>query len=138
MSVKLGFIGVGGIAGTHLNNLKNFDDVEFVAMCDVAEDRAKRRSEEFGGTPYTDFREMFDKEELDAVYICTPPFAHGEQERIACDLKIPMFIEKPIGVTLEQGISVANIFDFGEFPRVFEAITTPRKVGQRNVGYGPK
>ena len=106
MSVKLGFIGVGGIAGAHLNNVKNFDDVEFVAMCDVVEEKANNRAEEFGGTPYTDFRKMFDKEEMDALYICTPPFAHGEQERIACELGIPMFIEKPIAVTLEQGIII--------------------------------
>lgn len=111
MSVKIGFIGVGGIAGAHLNNLNNFDDIEFVAMCDVVEDKARGRSEEFGGTPYTDFREMFDKEELDAIYICTPPFAHGEQERIACDLKIPMFIEKPVAVTLEQGIIINDMIE---------------------------
>lgn len=111
MSVKVGFVGVGGIAGAHLNNLKNFDDVEFVAMCDVTADRAKSRTEEFGGRAYTDFREMFEKEELDAVYICTPPFAHGEQERIACDLKIPMFIEKPVAATLEQAIVINDMVE---------------------------
>lgn len=106
MSVKVGFIGVGGIAGAHLNSLKEFDDVEFVAMCDVVEEKAKKRAEDFGGKPYTDFKEMFDEVEMDALYICTPPFAHGEQERIACELGIPMFIEKPIAVTLEQGIII--------------------------------
>lgn len=106
MAVKLGFIGTGGMAGAHMNNLKNFEDVEFTAMCDVVEEKTKARAEEFGGTPYTDFREMFDKEELDAVYICTPPFAHGEQERIACEKGIPMFIEKPIAVELEQAIII--------------------------------
>jgi len=106
MSVKVGFIGVGGIAGAHLNNVKNFDDVELVAMCDVNEERAKKRAEEFGGTPYTEFEEMFDNEELDAIYICTPPFAHGDQEIIACELGIPMFIEKPIAVDMETAIVI--------------------------------
>ena len=106
MSVKLGFIGTGGMAGAHMKNLQTFDDIEFTAMCDVSEERAKKRSEEFGGNAYTDFREMYDKEALDAVYICTPPFAHGEQERIACEKGIPMFIEKPIAVELEQAIII--------------------------------
>lgn len=106
MAVKVGFIGTGGIAGAHINNLKNFEDVEFVAMCDVSEDRAKARADEFGGKAYTDFKQMFEKTEMDALYVCTPPFAHGEQERIACDLKIPMFIEKPVAVTLEQAIII--------------------------------
>ncbi len=105
--VKLGFIGTGGMAGAHMRNLKdNFEDVEFCAMCDISEDRSKARAEEFGGNAYTDFRVMYDKEELDAVYICTPPFAHGEQERIACEKGIAMFIEKPIHSELEPAIII--------------------------------
>ena len=65
--VKVGFIGTGGIAGAHMSNIAKFDDVEFAAMCDVSEDRAKARSDEYGGTPYTDYRQMFDKQNLDAV-----------------------------------------------------------------------
>jgi len=106
MAVKVGFIGTGGIGGAHLNALKTFEDVELVAMCDVVEDRAKSRANEFGGKPFTDFREMYDKVDMDAVYICTPPFAHGEQERIACEKGVHMFIEKPIAVTLEQSIII--------------------------------
>ena len=95
------------MAGAHMNNLKdNFEDVEFCAMCDISEDRAKARAEEFGGNAYTDYRVMYDKEALDAVYICTPPFAHGEQERIACEQGIAMFIEKPIHSELEPAIII--------------------------------
>ena len=105
--VKLGFIGTGGMAGAHMSNLKdNFEDVEFSAMCDISEDRAKQRADEFGGNAYTDYRVMYDKEDLDAVYICTPPFAHGEQERIACEKGIAMFIEKPIHSELEPAVII--------------------------------
>jgi len=106
MSVKVGFVGTGGIAGAHLGALKTFDDVEFVAMCDVVEEKARSRANEFGGKAFTDFREMYDKVDMDAVFICTPPFAHGEQERIACEKGIAMFIEKPIAVRLEQAIII--------------------------------
>ena len=106
MKVKLGFIGTGGMAGAHMRNLQTFDDIEFTAMCDISEERAEGCAEEFGGNAYTDFREMYDKESLDAVYICTPPFAHGEQERIACEQGIPMFIEKPIASELEQAVII--------------------------------
>jgi predicted dehydrogenase len=105
--VKLGFIGTGGMAGAHMRNLKdNFEDVDFTAMCDISEDRAQQRAEEFGGNSYSDYRVMYDKEDLDAVYICTPPFAHGEQERIACEQGIAMFIEKPIHSELEPAIII--------------------------------
>ena len=104
--IRVGFIGTGGMAGAHMGNLAQFDDVEFAAMCDISEDRATGRAQEYGGTAYTDYKEMFNREDLDAVYICTPPFAHGEQEQIACENGIPMFIEKPIAVDMEQAIII--------------------------------
>lgn len=106
MQVRVGAIGVGHMAGGHLENLAGFQDVRLTAVCDILEEQAEGRAEEFGATPYTDYKEMFDKEELDAVYICTPPFAHGEQEQISCDLGIPFFVEKPIAVQLEQAIEI--------------------------------
>ena len=110
--VKLGFIGTGGMASAHMRNLSdNFEDVEFTAMCDISEARAKDCAQEFGGNAYTDFRVMYDKEELDAVYICTPPFAHGEQERIACERGIAMFIEKPIHSELEPAVVINDYIE---------------------------
>ena len=106
MAIKVGFVGTGGMAGAHMNTLKTFDDVEFVAMCDIAEDRSKSRANEFGGKAFTDFKEMFDKVDMDAVYICTPPFAHGEQEKIACKKGIAMFVEKPIAIMTETAIII--------------------------------
>ncbi|GIX07350.1 MAG: hypothetical protein KatS3mg115_1753 [Candidatus Poribacteria bacterium] len=106
--VKVGFIGTGGIAGNHLGNLSRFEDVELVAMCDVAKDRAESRAKEFGGRPYTDFHEMFEKEELDAVYICVPPFAHGEPEFAAIERRIPIFVEKPIDITLDKALRIRD------------------------------
>ena len=110
--VKLGFIGTGGMASAHMRNLNdNFEDVEFTAMCDISEARAKHCAQEFGGNAYTDFRVMYDKEELDAVYICTPPFAHGAQERIACERGIAMFIEKPIHSELEPAVVINDYIE---------------------------
>ena len=34
--VRLGFIGTGGMASAHKNNLNNYDDVKFDSMCDVS------------------------------------------------------------------------------------------------------
>jgi myo-inositol 2-dehydrogenase/D-chiro-inositol 1-dehydrogenase len=89
-----------------MNTLKTFDDVEFVAMCDISEERAKARANEFGGKAFTDYKVMFDKVNMDALYICTPPFAHGEQERLACEKGLAMFIEKPIAVKTETAVIV--------------------------------
>ena len=67
--IKVGFIGTGGMAGAHMGNLAQFDDVEFAAMCDISEDRATGRAQEYGGTAYTDYKEMFARIELDGMVL---------------------------------------------------------------------
>ena len=111
MTVRIGFIGVGGIAGLHLSNLATFPDVAITALCDVDEVRARARADEFKGKPYTDFRIMLDEEELDGLYICTPPFAHGEQERLACARGLPMFIEKPVANRMELAEEIHDLVE---------------------------
>ncbi len=45
---------------------------------------------------YTNFGEMISREELDAVYVCVPPHAHGDIERTALENGIALFVEKPL------------------------------------------
>ncbi len=101
MSVKVGFIGTGGISRAHRKHLKNMDGVEVVAMCDVVEERATGAAAEWEAEVFTDYREMLGSVEMDAVYVCVPPFAHGEQEVLAAERGIAVFVEKPVAVTME-------------------------------------
>lgn len=100
--VKIGFIGTGGIANAHLDNLARMKDVEITALCDVVKEKAEAASQKFGGKVYLDYHRMLDKEKLDALYICVPPFAHQDQELIACQEKIPFFVEKPVTLSPEK------------------------------------
>jgi predicted dehydrogenase len=100
--LSIGFIGAGGIARSHTNALKQIEDVRFASFCDIIEDRAKSYSREYGGTAYTDFSEMLEKEDLDAVYICLPPFAHSNEVELAAERGINVFIQKPIALDMEQ------------------------------------
>ena len=65
--MKIGFIGVGGIAREHLNALKTMPEAVFAGFCDTDESRARSAADELGGKAYADFRKMLDAEELDAV-----------------------------------------------------------------------
>ena len=78
--MRIGFVGTGGIANYHLEHLVKIKEAEIVALCDVAEERAKGAAKKYGGTAYSDYKKMLDKEKLDALYICVPPFAHQSQE----------------------------------------------------------
>ena len=108
MPIKVGFIGVGGIARRHLNEANNNPDVEMVAYCDVDVDRATRAAEQYGGNVYANAVELYEAEKPDAVIICTPPFAHGEIEEEACKRGIHFFVEKPVAVDMTTANRVAK------------------------------
>lgn len=93
---RIGFIGAGGIAHRHLGVLESFEDVELVAFADPALDRATEAAERFGARVFADHEAMLDAVDLDALYICVPPFAHGAPERSAIARKLPFFVEKPL------------------------------------------
>jgi len=106
--VRIGFIGCGGIANLHMNNLSRLDGVELVAFCDVDEGRAKAAADRFKGNAYTDHRAMLEREQLNAVYICIPPHAHTDQAILAAQAGIALFVEKPVARTLDKALEVRD------------------------------
>lgn len=58
--VKVGFVGTGGIANSHLRNLAEMENVRIAALCDLDESRVNAAVETYGGQAYIDYRKMFD------------------------------------------------------------------------------
>jgi len=111
MPIRVGFVGVGGVARGHQNRVRAIEGVEIVAHCDLMPERVDAAVFEFGGRGYLSFDEMLANEKLDALYICIPPYAHGEIELKAAEAGIHMFIEKPIALSLEVAERVAEALD---------------------------
>lgn len=108
--IRLGFVGCGGIAEAHLKGLVENPYAEVDAFCDTKLSRAEEVSKQYGTSgaqTYTDAKTMFDKADLDAVYFCLPPFAHGD-EMEAVKRGIPFFVEKPINLYLDQAKRIAE------------------------------
>lgn len=99
MSIRIGFVGTGGIAQGHMKRLSEMADVELVAYADVALERAEKAAADFGGTAYDRYDKMLGAEKLDGVVICTPPFAHGDIELACCERGLPMLVEKPVAIS---------------------------------------
>ena len=106
MAVNVGFIGTGGISRVHQKHLKKMDDVKVVAMCDLVEEKVKEEAEKWNAQVFTDYRAMLNEVELDAVYVCIPPFAHEDQEVLAAENGIALFVEKPVSVTMSKAREV--------------------------------
>ena len=106
MTVRIGFVGTGGIANHHLRILAQLDEAELVAFCDVAEEKALAAASEYGGRAYSHYEALYDSEALDAVYVCLPPFAHAQPELAAIERGLPIFVEKPVATSLAHARAV--------------------------------
>jgi predicted dehydrogenase len=104
MAVRLGFVGTGGIANRHLTCAQKRDDMEVVATCDVVLDLAQQAADKYvaSGGAYDDVVKMLDSEEIDAIVICTPPFAHGDIEEAAAERGVHFFVEKPVAISMQM------------------------------------
>lgn len=109
MTVKLGFIGTGGIANHHVGNLARIEGVSLAAFCDVDLQRAqKAASEHHGAKAYNKLDDMLDDHQLDGVYICVPPMAHGDAERQVIERGIPFLVEKPLGIDRDTPAAISQ------------------------------
>jgi predicted dehydrogenase len=107
--LKVGIIGTGWIAESHIDSYKRMKDVEVVALADLIEGKAERFAERFG-VPFVRFyrsgHEMLEKEELDAVSICTYNATHAECTIDALEHGVNVLLEKPMCVTLDEAIAI--------------------------------
>ena len=104
---RLGFVGAGGIAHRHFGVLETMEDVEIAAVADPDPERAAAAARRTGARAYASVDEMLAAEELDAVYICVPPFAHGPAERLCLTAGLPFFVEKPLSLDLATAEEIA-------------------------------
>lgn len=107
--LRVGIIGTGGIAHSHLNSYKTIEEVEVVAGCDIV----PGKSQEFfkrNGFPnaqgFDSKEEMLKNVKLDAVSVCTYNSTHSECAVFALENGLHVLLEKPMSVTLEQTIAM--------------------------------
>ncbi len=100
---KLALIGCGGIGRYHLGNfLQSKDIVELVGFCDIIPEKAESFVKEAGcGKAFENYIDMYNEVEPDMVFICIPPYAHGDIEFETIRRGIPFFVEKPVALDMD-------------------------------------
>ncbi|GAA1258332.1 hypothetical protein GCM10009609_21700 [Pseudonocardia aurantiaca] len=94
---RIGFVGTGSVANRHARVLGGFPDVKLVAATDIDPDRTAAFADAHGSRAVPDLDALL-AEGLDAVYVCVPPFGHGEPEVRIADAGVALFVEKPLAV----------------------------------------
>lgn len=111
--MKIGFIGVGGVAQPHLQNLAQMKGVKIHAVCDIQPERVKATTKQYGAKPYDDYRKMLKGESLDACYVCVIPAAHGTIELDLAKARLPFYAEKPVHLDLKVCAKVIEELEKG-------------------------
>lgn len=101
-ATRIAMVGAGGVATRHVQVLGLFEDVQIVGVTDLREDAARALAAGVGAEVHPDLPALLDATSPDAVYVCVPPFAHGQPERLLVERGIPFFVEKPLGAGIEE------------------------------------
>jgi glucose-fructose oxidoreductase len=132
--VTLGHIGVG-VRGSEL--LRRFQDckgVQSVAVADTYQDRRDAYARMIRGQATDDFRELLARRDIDAVIIATPDHWHVPIAIAAARAKKDVYVEKPLGLTIEQDIACRKVFS--ETGRVLQYGTQQRSEPYSHCRFG--
>ena len=124
--IRLGFIGVGLRGGGQAAHVDQSypDRAEIVALADIDEENLGRTAARLKGSKpetYTDWRQLLDRDDIDAVCISTPQFAHREIAVAAFEAGKHVYCEKPLALTvadcdemIQAGEKAGRVFIVGQ------------------------
>lgn len=107
--IHLGIIGTGGIAEAHMGALLRKDTCRIVGLCDVdrtlLSNAAKKVKAAYGEdvATFSDFRELNQREDIDAILVCTPDHWHALPAIDAVKHGKDILVEKPLTLTIREG-----------------------------------
>lgn len=110
-AARIGVIGAGGIANSvHLPSLKEIDNANLVAVCDLRYEKAKAAAEKFAiPGVYWDMYEMLRKEALDGVFVLVEPDRLFRVAQDCLRAGVPCMMEKPAGTSAHQANALVRI-----------------------------
>jgi len=102
-TIRFGVAGCGGISNAHLLAMRDTGGVQAMALCDIDEERLNARGDEFGvARRYTDWHDLVDDSEMDAIAVCLPHgLHHPVATAAACNGK-HVLTEKPMCSSLAE------------------------------------
>lgn len=131
--VTLGVIGMGRRCTYDLTSMLNLKDVRCIAIADVQQSRRangkKLVDQKYDNTNcqlYSDFRQLLDRKDIDAVLIATGDRWHAPASMLAAEAGKDVYSEKPCGLTIELCQKLDDTFK--RTKRIFQAGTQRRSV----------
>lgn len=107
--IRTAMIGIGKRGSTLIQQVIAQPNVKIAAVCDIdaqARDNAQSAAKRDNPRSFTDYREVLDLKEVDAVVVATPCDLHAPIATAALEADKYIYCEKPLGITPEQVATV--------------------------------
>lgn len=102
--IRVGVIGIGRQGRGLMDNVLDEPDAEVVALSDVYRPNLDfATSQAPKADTYNDFRNILDRDDIDAVVIATPDHWHAPNTIMACQAGKDVYVEKPLSRYIEEG-----------------------------------
>ena len=109
--LRIGIIGTGGIANSHMKAYKTFDDVEIVGGADIVPGKARAFLDKWELPNAKDFEsaeDLIKNLDLDGVTVCTYNTQHYAPVMTALNAGLHVQCEKPMSFTLQEGVEMVR------------------------------
>ncbi|QDU93861.1 Gfo/Idh/MocA family protein [Lignipirellula cremea] len=131
--ITLGVIGIGPRCTYDMKSILQLKDVQCVAIAEVQQSRRAAGKDlvdtAYGNRDcklYSDFRQMLDRDDIDAVLVATGDRWHAAASILAAEAGKDVYSEKPCGITIGDCQNISRTFEQTE--RIFQAGTQRRSV----------
>lgn len=109
--INIGVIGCGGMANSHMEallNMKQSDNIDITAVCDIYTKRLDKAKELTKAQAFKNYQEILQKKDIDYVLIATPEHWHYQMTLDAIGAGKHIYVEKPMTHTIEQAKDICN------------------------------
>ena len=102
-TLKVGIIGLGGIARSHCDAIATLDNVEVVAVADLFEEKRREYMDKYNiPKGYETHTELLQDDEVDAVAVVLGHQLHHQLTVDSCNAGKHVLVEKPMAISLQQ------------------------------------
>lgn len=130
--IGIGGIGIGRQGGGLMRQIKNAKDTRIVAIADINRPRAEKTAKSYEADAHTEYRELLERKDVDAIITATPDHWRALVSIHACQAEKDVYAEKPMTLTIREGRLMVQAVR--KYQRVFQTGSQQRSTAANRYG----